>query len=43
MVNALTVNDPDYVRSFFGTSLSSIEGIEHTQNPHQRFYFTEET
>tara|TARA_Y100000389_G_scaffold163410_1_gene166660 strand:+ start:695 stop:1351 length:657 start_codon:yes stop_codon:yes gene_type:complete len=43
MVNALTVNDPDYVRSFFGTSWSSIESKEHDQNPFQRFYFTAET
>lgn len=43
MVNALTVNDPNYVRSFFGTSWSSIESKEHDQNPFQRFYFTEET
>ena len=43
MVNALTVNDPNYVRSFFGTSWSSIESKEHDQNPFQRFYFTAET
>ena len=43
MVNALTVNDPNYVRSFFGTSWSSIESKGHDQNPFQRFYFTEET
>ena len=43
MVNALTVNDPNYVRSFFGTSWSSIEGVDQPQNPYQRFYFTEET
>lgn len=43
MVNSLTVNDPNYVRSFFGTSWSSIESKEHDQNPFQRFYFTEET
>jgi Rps23 Pro-64 3,4-dihydroxylase Tpa1-like proline 4-hydroxylase len=42
MVNALTVNDPNYVRSFFGTSWSSIETNEHEHNPYQRFYFTEE-
>lgn len=41
MVNALTVNDPDYVRSFMGSSWSSIEGKEHNQNPYQRFHFTE--
>lgn len=42
MVNKLTVNDPDYVRSFFGTSWSSIESpeIDKNQNPYQRFYFT---
>jgi hypothetical protein len=43
MVNALTVNDPNYVRSFFGTSWSSVESKGHDQNPFQRFYFTEET
>jgi|TARA_B100001094_G_scaffold329272_1_gene391647 hypothetical protein len=43
MVNALTVNDPNYVRSFFGTSWSSIESKDHDQNPFQRFYFTAET
>jgi Rps23 Pro-64 3,4-dihydroxylase Tpa1-like proline 4-hydroxylase len=43
MVNALTVNDPNYVRSFFGTSWSSIESKGHDQNPFQRFYFTKET
>ena len=43
MVNALTVNDPNYVRSFMGTSWSSIETNEHEHNPYQRFYFTEET
>ena len=43
MVNALTVNDPNYVRSFMGTSWSSIEGVEQPHNPYQRFYFTEET
>jgi Rps23 Pro-64 3,4-dihydroxylase Tpa1-like proline 4-hydroxylase len=43
MVNALTVNDPNYVRSFFGTSWSSIESKGHDQNPFQRFYFTAET
>ena len=44
MVNKLTVNDPNYVRSFFGTSWSSIESstISTEQNPYQRFYFTEE-
>ena len=42
MVNALTVNDPNYVRSFMGTSWSSIETNEHEHNPFQRFYFTEE-
>lgn len=42
MVNALTVNDPNYVRSFFGTSWSSVESKGHDQNPFQRFYFTEE-
>ncbi len=42
MVNALTVNDPNYVRSFMGTSRSSIETNEHEHNPFQRFYFTEE-
>ena len=42
MVNALTVNDPNYVRSFMGTSWSSIETNEHEHNPYQRFYFTEE-
>jgi len=41
-VTALTVNDPNYVRSFFGTSWSSVESKEHDQNPFQRFYFTEE-
>lgn len=42
MVNKLTVNDPNYVRSFFGTSWSSIESteIDKDQNPYQRFYFT---
>ena len=43
MVNAFTVNDPNYVRSFFGTSWSSVESKGHDQNPFQRFYFTEET
>ena len=43
MVNALTVNDPNYVRSFFGTSWSSIDSKGHDQNPFQRFYFTAET
>ena len=43
MVNALTVTDPNYVRSFFGTSWSSVESKGHDQNPFQRFYFTEET
>lgn len=42
MVNALTVNDSNYVRSFFGTSWSSVESKGHDQNPFQRFYFTEE-
>ena len=42
LVNALTVNDPNYIRSFFGTIWSSIEGVEHAQNTHQRFYFTED-
>ena len=42
MVNALTVNDPNYVRSFMGTSWSSIETNEYEHNPYQRFYFTEE-
>jgi len=42
MVNALTVNDPNYVRSFMGTSWSSLEGVEQPHNPYQRFYFTEE-
>lgn len=44
MVNKLTVNDPNYIRSFFGTSWSSIESltISTEQNPYQRFYFTEE-
>jgi len=43
MVNKLTVNDPNYVRSFFGTSWSSVESefIDKDQNPYQRFYFTE--
>ena len=41
MVNALTVNDPDYVRSFMGTSWSSVENSEYENNPYQRFYFTE--
>ena len=43
MVNALTVNDPNYVRSFFGTSWSSIESdkFDKDQNPYERFYFTE--
>ncbi len=41
MVNALTVNDPNYVRSFFGTSWSSVESTTHEQNPYQRFHFTE--
>jgi hypothetical protein len=44
MVNALTVNNPNYVRSFMGTSWSSVESstIDKDQNPYQRFYFTEE-
>lgn len=44
MVNALTVNDPNYVRAFMGTSWSSVESstIDKDQNPFQRFYFTEE-
>ena len=44
MVNALTVNNPNYVRSFMGTSWSSVESstIDKDQNPFQRFYFTEE-
>ena len=41
MVNALTVNDPDYVRSFMCTSWSSIEGKDQEHNPYQRFHFTE--
>ena len=41
MVNKLTVNDPNYVRSFFGTSWSSVESKNFNQNPYQRFYFTE--
>ena len=42
MVNELTVNDPNYVRSFMGTSWSSVENNKHENNPYQRFYFTEE-
>jgi hypothetical protein len=43
MVNALTVNDPNYVRSFMGTGWSSVESstIAKDQNPYPRFYFTE--
>ena len=43
MVNALTVNDPNYVRSFMGTGWSSVESstIDKDQNPYPRFYFTE--
>jgi hypothetical protein len=41
MVNASTVNDPNYVRSFMGTSWSSVEGKDHEHNPYQRFHFTE--
>jgi hypothetical protein len=43
MVNALTVNDPNYVRSFMGTGWSSVESstIDKDQNPYPRFYCTE--
>ena len=43
MVNALTVNDPNYVRSFMGAGWSSVESstIDKDQNPYPRFYFTE--